>query len=140
MKRVFILIALLFFLAAPLWAQETGGKTPSPGEILSDMFNSLVALAVGVILITEFLKQKIHVKGFALKLLSWIVSIVLSLLGFWMEIGLFAEPLLWYQVMLIGLGAGLIANGIASADMVKQLLIWIGVYKSPNRRIARDGR
>lgn len=96
---------------------------------LSPYFATLAGMAGLVVLVTGWINTNIFKwDGWKAQLLSWVVSIGLAFAGSWKGLGLFAETdVLW--TILNGLGVGLIANGIYSADLVKTILEFIKARK-----------
>lgn len=92
---------------------------------LSPYFATLAALAGLVVVVTGWLKTNLlKWDGWKAQALSWVLSIGLAFVGQWKGLGLFAETdVLW--TVLNGLGVGLVANGIYSADLVQSILAFI---------------
>ena len=89
-------------------------------------FSGLAALNVVIVnLITTYFKIK---KGWIKQVISWLIPIVISIIGFVLNIGLFesytslVEWQGWLYTVLTGLGIGLTSNGIFDISFVKNLL------------------
>ena len=89
---------------------------------VSTYFTSLAAVASLVVLVTGWLNTHLlKLSGTKAQLLSWVVAMGIALAGQWQGFGIFAETdLLWTLIQ--GLGAGLVANGIYSVEVVQTLL------------------
>ena len=88
------------------------------------MFQSLGALAAGVIVIIEFLDSKIlpnKMNATITHLVSWGLSIILAITASFLGLGMFAG-MIWWVAGLYGIGVGLVANGIFSVPIVQTLL------------------
>ena len=95
-------------------------------------FSTLGGLAALTVVITGFLNKTFKVeKGWVKQLISWLVPVIVSILGFVLHLGLFAAfgPLAgwagWVYTLLTGLGVGLIPNGIYDVNGVKTALDWL---------------
>jgi hypothetical protein len=83
------------------------------------IFLSLTALVAFVVLVTDLIVRifKTEKKLFK-QITAWVLSIVLSLIGFWLKQGMFNELTIWATI-LTGLGAGVAANGLYTIDKVQ---------------------
>jgi hypothetical protein len=96
---------------------------------ISSHFGSLLALASAVTLITGWVNTYVTgLSGWKTQLLSWGIAIGLSFLGAWQDLGIFAEADL-LSTLLNGIGVGLVANGIFSAEFVQQILVFAKAKK-----------
>lgn len=118
-KLLAVLVVVMLLLPTSLFAQNGNVATIfNPAE----WFITLAAFVGVVMTITEFLKVYIFkTSGFASRFLSWIVSILLALLGWILQAGIFAG-LPWYWIFLYGLSAGFIGNGIFDIGIIKAIL------------------
>lgn len=91
-------------------------------EILTNVFISLPGLAAGVLALTSFVKKYIKTKDSETIFVSAASSVVLSALGYWRQLGIF-EGTDWYYILLYGAAAMLMANGLSTWEIIKQLLI-----------------
>lgn len=92
---------------------------------ITDYFVSLVALVPLVILITDFLKRWLKIeKTWIKQVLSWVISLVLCLIGMWFNLGIFADFSL-IVTLAYGIATGLVANGVFDIELVKTLLDFI---------------
>lgn len=95
-------------------------------------FSSLGGLSALNVLITDWIVKVCKVqKGWVKQLISWIVPVVLSVLGFCLGLGLFAGYGAltawtgWVYTILTGVGVGLISNGLYDISGVQKALDWI---------------
>lgn len=101
-------------------------------EILISMFSSFVAMVGGVIFVTEAVNKLFKVENQSIKLLvSWLMSFGLAALGFYLQLGFFADcgPVDtwqgWVKAMLIGLGCGWCANKMYNREEMWRMLEWV---------------
>jgi hypothetical protein len=92
---------------------------------LSTYFANLATVALLVVLITGWVKTNLlKWDGWKAQLLSWGISISLAFLGKWKGIGIFADTdTVWTIIQ--GIGAGLVANGIYTVELVQSILAFI---------------
>ena len=124
MKKLFVLLSVLFFaLMLPVVAVcNDGGEV---GLDLSAYFVSLSGLAGAALAVTEFIKKIIGSSGAWTKYVSWVVSIGLAFVGWWLNIGMLAGiSELW--VVVYGVCAGLVANSIFDLKLIKGFLVLLG--------------
>lgn len=95
-------------------------------------FSSLGGLSALNVLVTDWIVKVCKVqKGWVKQLISWIVPVVLSVLGFCLGLGLFAGYGAltawtgWVYTILTGFGVGLISNGLYDISGVQKALDWI---------------
>ena len=101
------------------------------------MFATFVAFVSGVIILTEAINKIFKIENKNTKLImSWVTSIVMAVVGFWLQLGFFADcgtPDMWQgwvKTILIGLGCALCANKIYDRDEIWNLLETIfGLFK-----------
>ena len=101
------------------------------------MFATFVAFVSGVVFITETFNKVFKIENKNAKLIvSWVMSIGLAILGFWLQLGIFADcgtPDMWQgwlKTILIGLGCALVANKVYDMDEIRNLLETIfGLFK-----------
>lgn len=96
---------------------------------LTTMFATFVLFVAGVVTITEMFNKVFKVQGKTPKLIvSWLLSIGLAALGFWLQLGFFADcgtPDMWQgwvKTVLIGWGAGWCANYMYDRNEIWNLL------------------
>ena len=107
-------------------------------EQLMTMFSTFVLFVGGVIIITEAINKIFKIENSRTKLIiSWVMSIGLAALGFYFQLGFFADcgtPDMWQgwvKTALIGLGCGLCANKMYNRDEIWKLLEWIfSIFKT----------
>lgn len=88
-------------------------------------FGSLVMMASAVTLITGWINTHVAgLTGWKAQLLSWGVSVALAFIGSWKGLGLFQEADV-LNTIINGVGVGLVANGIFSAEFVQQILTFL---------------
>lgn len=96
------------------------------------MFASFVGFVGGVILITEFINKLFKVENGRVKwVISWVLSLGLSAIGFWQQIGFFADCgditqwQGWVKTILIGVGCAFAANKTYDANEIWNALEWL---------------
>lgn len=108
------------------------------------MFSTFVLFVGGVIAITEMVNKLFKVENKITKLIiSWVLSIGLSVLGFVFELGFFAEFgdmsmwQSWVKVVLVGIGCALAANKIYDREEIWELLEYIFSFFKKNGKEIR---
>ena len=109
------------------------------------MFSTFVLFVGGVIAITEMFNKLFKVENKITKLIiSWVMSIGLSVLGFVLKLGFFAEFgdmsmwRSWVKVVLVGIGCALAANKIYDREEIWKLLEYIfSFFKKNGKEIRR---
>ena len=104
---------------------------------LTTMFSTFVAFVGAVILLAESVNKIFKIENWTTKLiLSWVMSLALAALGFYFQLGFFADcgtPDMWQgwvKTALVGLGCGLAANKIYDREEIWRLLeIIFGMFK-----------
>ena len=108
------------------------------------MFSTFVLFVGGVIAITEMFNKLFKIENKITKLIvSWILSIGLSVLGFVLKLGFFAEFgdmsmwQSWVKVVLVGIGCALAANKIYDREEIWKLLEYIFSFFKKNGKEIR---
>ena len=108
------------------------------------MFSTFVLCVGGVIAITEMVNELFKIENKITKLIiSWILSIGLSVLGFVLKLGFFAEFgdmsmwQSWVKVVLVGIGCALAANKIYDREEIWKLLEYIFSFFKKNGKEIR---
>lgn len=113
-----MLLALALVAVSAAFAQT--------GEITGTDYDSMIATFAGfagcVVLLTEGVKALFpKMEGLATQIVSWAVGLVAAMLLWWLDAG-FVAGTEWYVALLYGLGASLVANGIADTGLVQWLI------------------
>ena len=98
----------------------------------SEYFFSISGVVALVLLLTEFLKQvfdfrnQIFIRLWQLKIttsqfVSWVIAILTAIAGYTFDLGLFADLSLFTSII-AGVGAGLMANGMADTKIMLLIL------------------
>ena len=108
------------------------------------MFSTFVLFVGGVIAITEMFNELFKIENKITKLIiSWVMSIGLSVLGFVLKLGFFAEFgdmsmwQSWVKVVLVGIGCALAANKIYDREEIWKLLEYIFSFFKKNGKEIR---
>ncbi len=128
LKIVLCMAVLFISLPVIVFAQEGGSILL--GFDLSSYFVSLAAVAAFTVVVTNVLINLLKIPKFK-QLLSWVVAIALAFLGWGLKLGIFSEMVLWWWVLIHGIGIGLIANGIFDIKVVQAILNFIGNLIKP---------
>ncbi len=115
--KYLLVFAMLFLFPVLAFCQDGTGSFFDPAAFLG----TLTALAASVTAVTEFLKRQIQTKGFIAQILSWIVAIALSALGWWLQVGMYVG-VEWFWIFIYGLAGGLVSNGIFDTGIVKAII------------------
>jgi len=92
------------------------------------IYVNFAGLVVATPVISEWIIETVKAKKFLAQFISWVIGIVLSLVGWWLNLG-FLAGLLWWHVVLVGVAVSLAANGVWDIDVLKKLLEGIGALK-----------
>lgn len=111
----FFLVPLSVLAAASVFGEDLTGVD------LVGYFYSISALSVLVMTVTQGLKKIIVSSGRWTVFLSWIISFVLSAVGWFLKLGIF-EGVSFYWIFVYGLAAGLLANKIIDSKTIKSIL------------------
>lgn len=128
-KRIaFFLIAVLSIFAAPVIMAQTIDPPASIIDLLANL-NIYLASMVGVAAMSTFLGALLNgllkiVKPFIKQLVVWLVAITVMIMANVANIGYGGEFTYW-QSLLHGFGAGLVANGIFDIPIVKAIMEFI---------------
>ncbi|MFZ5986924.1 MAG: hypothetical protein ACOYWZ_07355 [Bacillota bacterium] len=87
-----------------------------------EIFNSLVGLSSAIVFITAYLKKKFNTTGNYTIIVSLCVGEIISAIGWALNLGIFIG-LEWYYIIIYGLSATLIANGLSTYGFINDLLI-----------------
>ena len=122
MKK-FMFVLFMMFVSIPIFAQDV-----APPANWLDLFaniNVWLGTLAGVAAVTVFLSAAVNTllktTGFVKQLIAWIISILLLVLGNFVNMGFMAE-LTWLNTLIYGVAAGFIANGIFDIAFIKMVL------------------
>lgn len=114
-------------------------------EMLMSMFSTFVLFVSGVMFVTEAVNKLFKIENGNVKLImSWVMSFGLAALGFWMQLGFFADCGSietwqgWAKAMLIGLGCGLCANKLYDRDEMWRMLEWLFSFFNKDGKAIRS--
>lgn len=114
-----LLVALMAIACVPVMAQE-GADVPATDY--DTMIATFAGFAGGVVLLVEGIKALFpKMQGLATQIISWAVGIMAAMLLWWLDAG-FVADVEWYIALLYGLGASLVANGIADTGLVQWII------------------
>lgn len=91
---------------------------------LSGYFSDIGPMVAFVLFLIEFAKTKLKIKGGLLVVISWAISIILALIGYFLKFGMFAE-LTIISTILHGLGIAVAANLGADIPTIKAILTFL---------------
>jgi hypothetical protein len=91
-------------------------------------FISIPALVAVMPFVIEFVKRMVNATGIAAQVLSWVLCVGIAMVGYWLEIGMFAD-LLWWKSLIVGVGVGLATNGIFDTGIVIGILQILKIVK-----------
>lgn len=131
LRRNFIgKITIIFFLL--LFSSITFAQGEAPGESfdIANLFNSISVLTAGVLIVTAFFKRVLKTVEEQTLIVSGIVSLALSAIGFFLQAGIF-EALEWYYIFIIGAVTMAIANELTTWPLISGILTLLRL-KVPN--------
>lgn len=98
-------------------------------DLVTTFFTSLSGLATLNVIVSDWINKTLKIeKGWLKQLVSWITPILVTVVGFVLQVGIFSTfgSLTmwtgWVYAILTGFGTGLISNGIYDINGVKTLL------------------
>ena len=121
MKSKFVFIA--YFMAMCVFVFccfQAFAQDGSPPPAFDWGFGSFAALVAAIPVVTELLKKMIkplQSEGLLTQVFSWVIGLIITLTVWLLELG-FLAGLPWWQMLLYGLGASLIANGIFDTGII----------------------
>lgn len=119
MRKLILIFALTLGAVSAAFAQ---GGDVSTGTDYDGMIATFAGFAGCVVLLTEGLKRLFpKMEGLATQLVSWCVGIAAAMLLWWLDAG-FVADVQWWVALLYGLGASLVANGIADTGLVQWII------------------
>lgn len=119
MKRLMMFLVLTLGLVPAAIART--GDVPTDTDY-DGMIATFAGFAGCVVLLTEGIKALFpKMEGLLTQAVSWAVGLVAAMLLWWLDAGFVAE-VEWYVALLYGLGASLVANGIADTGLVQWLI------------------
>jgi hypothetical protein len=118
MKTIFkmFLVVLMTFVVLPAMAQDTA--SPDTFQV---NFQSIASISAMVIFLSSVFNNLLNLKSWKKQAVSWIISLIITLLGWKFQVGLFAGAS-FVNSMLYGAGIALVSNGIFDIALVKQFL------------------
>lgn len=105
-----LLMLLMTLLAGVLGYNDAG-----------NMFVTFATLIGATWGLTELIKTIPNFPKWAVQLTSWLTGIWLSVAGWALSLG-FLAGLIWWEALLWGLGASMVANSVADAQTVQTLI------------------
>ena len=118
MKKLILFFALTIGFVSAVFAQTGGTETAN--------YDGMIATFAGfsgcVVLLTEGLKRLFpKMEGLTTQIVSWCVGVAAAMLLWWLDAG-FVADVQWWVALLYGLGASLVANGIADTGLVQWII------------------
>jgi hypothetical protein len=124
MKKAMIFLLFLMVLVSSALPVFAAGESPPTLSLIFDI-STIAGVAALTLIIAGYAKTWLKIEGKWARWVSWIVSIIISLICWALNIGLY-EPLSLPVTLVYGLGVGLVANGIFTAELVQSWLQKIG--------------
>lgn len=131
MKKVlkFLVLSLLFLsIPAITFCQTTGDTGGIVKDFLVQYVTNFAAFSATIILLTSLVNKLVTLKGFVKQYLSWGIAGIVSVVAYFLKIGMFGELSIWLTLLtaiLFGLGS----NGIFDWALVQKILIAVGIEK-----------
>ena len=123
MKKMMGLLMMMLAVCLPVMAQTAADV---PAEDYDTMIATFAGFASGVVLLVEGIKALFpKMEGLVTQIVSWAVGIAAAMLLWWLDAG-FVADVEWYIALLYGLGASLVANGIADTGFIQWI---IGLFR-----------
>ncbi|MEJ5352455.1 MAG: hypothetical protein WHS65_12775 [Melioribacteraceae bacterium] len=118
MKKIFWIVMFMLLLATSLLAMQ---ENPNPVEAIPDVFTSLTGLAAGVLVLTSFIKKQLKTEGTITIIISIAAGLSISTIGWLLKLGIF-NLVEWYYIIIYGLIAAIMANGLSTWEIIKNIL------------------
>lgn len=106
MKKLFLFCIVL--LLVPIWLLAES-NSPGTGDINAQMFATFAGLSAGIAALTALVKPLINTVGFFTDLLSWCIGLILGIIAWKFQLGMFTD-MSWYLALITGLMAAMGAN------------------------------
>jgi len=133
MKSLFVVaIATLFLVVTPLFAQ-TGSEKLSEVVNPLDIFGSIAALAGFVLLVTAAIKSKLNTNKTITIVVSGIIGIGTSAIGYFFQYGIFIG-VEWFYIFIYGVTSMLVANGLSTWEFIKAILEFFKLRVPANKQ------
>ena len=110
---------MLMLIGALLWIPVFAQDVTQPETAMG--FGTFAAMVAIIPFVTEIFKKIPNLPGLVIQILSWVIGVVLSLIGWKFNIG-FLAGLTWYIALLYGIAAGLVANGVFDTGIINWIL------------------
>lgn len=130
MSIVFLLLTIIGFLTVPLihplqaevvQVEQVQSQTPDPIDP-SLIFTTMAALSGAVLALTALVKKWMQTNNTFTIVVSGVISLIVSAIGYWLQAGIFAAVEWWYFIV-YGLVAMAVANGLSTWEFIKAILI-----------------
>ncbi len=105
-------------------------------ELLS-FFTTISVISTAVVVLSEYATKFTKAEGKWAQIQSWVISILIGICGSWIDLGIF-EGSDWKGGLVMGIVSGLMANGIFTIDLVKQLLVVIGARTGTSAEVKKS--
>ncbi len=116
-----LLIGFLIVPVSVIFAASVVGEEDLGIDSIEAYFASLAALSAIVLPVTQFFKNILKSSGNWTKYLSWVVSIGLAFVGWWLNLGMF-EGIKIVWVVVYGIAAGLVSNSVFDIGILQAIL------------------
>ena len=121
MKKIILLFVAFIGIGTGITFAQTDTTLTIPTEGLHGFFVSIAAIIPLVTFLAGWINAKVKAAGFGKQAVSWLVSIALSIVGWYFNLGYLAG-LTWWQVLICGIGTGLAANGLFDITIIKSII------------------
>jgi hypothetical protein len=94
-----------------------------------DYFLTFGGFVILLPILVNWLKSAFKAEGIGAQILSWITGVIISLIAYAVNLGIF-EGLTWWQAAIMGLGGSLASNGIFDAGLITWLFSIFKITKN----------
>ena len=119
------MFVLLLLICLPLLAFGQVAEPPTDFAGFLEWFKSALGTWAGafaaILLLTEKIKRILNLKGGGALILSWVLSLPISFIAFYFQIGIFAG-VEWYVTLIYALSFSLSANIGYLAPFIKEIV------------------
>lgn len=122
MKRFIFLMMGLMALCLGLQAQTLDTGLTIPFTDVNTVVATFSGFVAGLVFLVEVIKKyAANLKGVPLQIVSWGIGMVITIILWAFHIG-FVADVTWYVAVMYGIGATLVANGLADTKLIQSII------------------
>lgn len=123
-KFLFVLAIISVLTSLNLFAQ--GDSFPTDFQSGFATFTSFILV---IPLVVEFIKRLLpkNSSSLVIQVVSWVTGVILAMAAWLLNLGFFAELVLWWEALAVGVGASFVANGVFDTGLITWILNTVGI-------------